>query len=133
MTPARVVAEPGLAGPLLESFAVVELMKLASWSAHRPTPFHFRTSDGREVDLVLETASGAIAAIEVKASATLSAADFNGLRTLAQHVGTSFRCGIVLYPGTDCVPFGPSLFAVPFARLWCAAEPPAAPRRSAAR
>ena len=114
----RLKADPNLSGPLVETFAVLELLKLASWSDHRPAAYHFRTSDAREVDLVLETTSGEIAAVEVKASATVSSGDFHGLRTLAGLVPDRLRCGVVLYTGTDLVPFGENLFAVPFARLW---------------
>ena len=41
-------------GPLLENFAVMELKKQVAWSRRVPQLFHFRTSEGREVDLVLE-------------------------------------------------------------------------------
>jgi hypothetical protein len=37
-----------------------------------------------EVDLVIETGSGALIGIEVKASATVNAGDFKGLRKLAR-------------------------------------------------
>jgi hypothetical protein len=87
----RLRAGPNLSGPLLETFAVLELLKLASWSEQRPAAYHFRTSDAREVDLVLETPSGELAAVEVKASATVSSGDFHGIRTLAGLVGNRLR------------------------------------------
>jgi hypothetical protein len=51
--------------------------------------------------------------IEVKSAATVTSADFKGLRALAQAAGSHFHRGIVLYSGTDVVPFGPRLHAVP--------------------
>jgi len=44
------------------------------------TLFHFRTHDGREVDLVLEDARERVVGLEVKATSTASASDFAGLR-----------------------------------------------------
>lgn len=55
---------------------------------------------------------------EVKASATVGAADLKGLRTLATAAGKRFVGGVVLYAGRDVVPFGPALQAVPVSSLW---------------
>jgi hypothetical protein len=56
--------------------------------------------------------------LEVKAGATVAAADFNGLRKLAEAAGQRFTLGLVLYDGDAVVPFGPNLFAVPISSLW---------------
>jgi len=45
-------------GALVENFAVMELMKLAANSQARPSLFHFRTSSGQEVDVVMENRHG---------------------------------------------------------------------------
>ena len=60
----------------------------------------------------------AVAGIEVKASATVTAADFKGLRKLQQAAGASFRNGILLYDGETVAQFGKSLYAVPIRTLW---------------
>ena len=114
----RVELDGSLAGSLIESFVVGEIFKLASWSDSRPAISFFRTSDGREVDLVVETRSGAIAGVEVKAGQTVSSSDFRGLRTLADLVGSRFTAGVVLYTGAETVAFGERLFAVPVNKLW---------------
>ena len=72
----------------------------------------------REVDIVLERDDGMIAAIEVKASATVGTKDFAGLRALAEACGDRFAFGVVLYDGTDVVPFGDRLAAAPVSGLW---------------
>lgn len=54
-------------GYLLETFCVGEVLKQAGWMKTPAQPGHWRTHDGDEVDLVLERAGGAFAAIEVKA------------------------------------------------------------------
>lgn len=80
--------------------------------------FHFRDRDGSEVDIVLEQPNGKIAGIEVKASSTISANDFRGLRYLRERIGDAFLGGAVLYTGNEVVNFGPRLAAVPIAALW---------------
>jgi hypothetical protein len=114
----RVARDRSLLGGLLESFVAMELVKQAGWSADPPALYHFRTHEGDEVDLVLERRGGALVGIEVKSAATVTAADFKGLRALAQIAGRRFRCGIVLYTGAEIVPFGAGLFALPVQALW---------------
>lgn len=115
---ARLAATPDLAGGLLEAFASMEVVRLSGWSRTRVAAHHFRTHAGEEVDLVLETPDGRVAGIEVKASATVGAADFKGLRTLADAAGKRFVRGVVLHAGREVVPFGPQLQAVPLSALW---------------
>jgi predicted AAA+ superfamily ATPase len=115
---ARLAGDRGLLGGLLESFVAIELIKQAGWSSDPPALYHFRTHEGDEVDLVLERRDGAVVGIEVKSAATVTAADFKGLRALADAAGRRFRRGIVLYTGTEVVPFGAGLFALPVEALW---------------
>lgn len=96
----------------------MELVKQITWSAIKPQMFHFRTQTSQEVDIVLEDRSGKLVGIEIKASATVTGQDFKGLRAFAETVGKRFHRGIVLYTGTECIPFGPELFAMPVNSLW---------------
>ena len=105
-------------GGILENFVVLELYKQVTWSRTKPQLFHFRTQAGQEVDVVLENPSGEIVGLEIKSSATVTSGDFRGLRALADLTQKRFRGGIVLYTGSDVVPFGPNLAAVPLAHLW---------------
>ncbi len=114
----RLMAKPELFGPLLEHFVAMELRKQLAWSGTQAHLSHFRTQTGQEVDLVLEEKAGRIVGIEVKASATVSAQDFKGLRTLAEVVGKRFRRGVVLYTGSTAIPFGTHLHALPVGALW---------------
>lgn len=68
-------------------------MKLASWSERRVSFSHYRTKDQDEVDVVIEDRRGRIIGIEVKASATVRAQDFRGLRQLQEAVGDRFVRG----------------------------------------
>jgi predicted AAA+ superfamily ATPase len=114
----RVKADRGKFGSLLESFVFSEVLKLMPASELRLTPHHFRDRDMREVDIVLERDDGMIAGIEVKASATVRAGDFSGLRALAEACGDRFAFGAVLYDNTDAVPFGDRMAAAPLSSLW---------------
>ena len=97
---------------------MAELFKQVTWSKTEPSLFHFRTLSGQEVDVVMESPSGDLVGIEVKAGASVNAADFKGLHVLAEETGKRFRCGVVLYEGHDIVPFGKNLHAVPIEALW---------------
>ena len=115
---ARLAQDRSLLGGLLESFVAMELVKQVGWSIDPPALHHFRTHEGDEVDLVLERRNGALVGIEVKSAATVSTSDFKGLRALAEAAGRRFRRGFVLYTGTEVVPFGAGLFALPVEALW---------------
>jgi hypothetical protein len=110
--------DASLLGPLLETFVAGELKKQLGWSRVRPRLYHFRTHGGDEVDLVLEDARGRVVGIEVKGSHTVTASDLRGLRALASVAGKSWVQGLVLYLGTQAVPFGPGLVAHPIQALW---------------
>ncbi len=119
LTLARLRENRTLFGPLLESFAVSEVLKLMTASDQHLTPYHFRDQQMHEVDLVLERDDGMIAGVEIKASATVRSGDFAGLRSLAEACGPRFAQGVVLYDGTGLVPFGDRLAAAPLSALWC--------------
>jgi predicted AAA+ superfamily ATPase len=105
-------------GPLLETFVFSEVLKKTSWFGERCSLYHYRDKDQDEVDLVIETGSGALVGIEVKASATVHAGDFKGLRKLADACGHNLKLGVVLYDGGKPVHFGDRLVAAPISCLW---------------
>ncbi len=106
-----------LFGQLLETFVFQELRRQASWNDARMSFHHFRDKDGAEVDIVIERGATGVAGVEVKASGTVRAGDFRGLRKLREALGERFAGGVVLYDGEATVPFGDRLFAVPLRRL----------------
>ena len=107
-----------LLGRLLESFVVGELRKQVSWTDPRTALYHLRTATGSEADVVLEKPDGSVAAIEVKASATVAASDFAALTALRDQLGRQFHGGVVIYLGEKIVPFGDKLWVVPVSALW---------------
>lgn len=118
VTAERLDSDPTTLGPLLESFVGLELVKQASWADRGVRVHHFRTAAGREVDFVLEDRQGLVTGVEVKASATVGANDFAGLRVLEEALGDRFVRGVVLYRGLVAVPFGERLAAWPIEALW---------------
>ncbi|MCW1967136.1 MAG: ATP-binding protein [Anaerolineae bacterium] len=105
-------------GHVLESYVFGELLKMASWSEGIYTITTYRDRDQHEVDFVVENERGKIIGIEVKASATVSLADFAGMKQLAAMAGDKFSAGLVLYDGVDTLPIGERYWAVPLASLW---------------
>ncbi|MBB4660789.1 ATP-binding protein [Conexibacter arvalis] len=115
----RLVADGSLGGRALETFAVNELVRQAGWCEELLSDLYFfRDRDGREVDVVVEAADGRIAAVEVKAAATVATSDTRGLRYLRDRLGDRFVCGVVLCTGRATVPLGERLWAVPLSGLW---------------
>ena len=115
---ARLKSDPDLLGGLLETFAAGEFRKLLGWSRDRAKLFHYRTLPGQEVDLLLERADGRVVGLEVKSSASIQSKDFKGLQSLSETLGDAFHRGVVLYTGTEILPFGPKLWAMPVSALW---------------
>lgn len=107
-----------LLGQLLETFVYQELRRHASWEEGDIRFSHYRDKDGAEVDIVLERGSGQIAGVEVKAAATVTAADFRGLRKLKEVAGRRFTAGVVLYDGETSAGFGDRMHAIPIRTLW---------------
>jgi predicted AAA+ superfamily ATPase len=115
---AALAADRQALGRMLETFVLQELRRQASWQEAPIAFHHFRDRDGAEVDIVLERGAQALAGVEVKAAATVTAADFRGLRKLRDAAGKRFAAGIVLYDGETSAAFGDGLFAVPIRALW---------------
>ena len=107
-----------LAGGLFETFVVMEIIKQASWSTTPVELYFYRDTDKREVDLVVESASGDVAAIEAKAAAATTASDVRGLRVLRDKLGERFKTGVVVYSGEHTLPIDDRIWAVPISGLW---------------
>ena len=108
----------GIIGAVLENFVAMELRKQEAWSKIQPQVFHFRTQTGQEVDIALENAAGKVVGIETKASKSVNAQDFKGLQTMSESLGPRFHRGIVLYTGSEGIPFGKNMQALPVSALW---------------
>jgi uncharacterized protein len=113
----RLAGDDQITGKALENFVAMEILRLAEWSETAPRLYHYR--QGRdEIDVILEDRAGAVAAVEVKASASINPRDWRALGRLRDARGERFRCGVVLYTGEATVPLGDRIFAVPISGLW---------------
>ena len=109
---------PMLRGRVVENFVAAELMKQLSRQPTGGHLYHFRTQDGHEVDFVIERRNGQLVGIEVQSRTSVTARDFKGLQVLQDLVGPDFVKGVVLYNGTDIVPFSDRLVAMPLGAVW---------------
>ncbi len=107
-----------LAGMLLETFVLMELVKQSTWASARTELYFYRDARQREVDVVIESMGGDVSGVEVKAAASLSGSDSAGLRFLRDKLGTRFTAGVVLYAGSDTLHLDDRIWAVPIAGLW---------------
>lgn len=105
-------------GALLETFVVTEVLKQLGWSSLFVDAYHYRTTDGVEVDLVLEAPDGRVCGIEVKAGSQLTAAATRGLEHLRDRLGNRFVAGVVLNSGTQAQRIGDRLAVAPVEILW---------------
>lgn len=113
----RIGRDDQITGKALENFVVMEVTKQAEAAQTDVRLYHYR-ADRDEVDLVLESRTGDIVGIEVKASATPSGHDRRGLENLRDAAGERFKAGVVIYSGRQTIPLGDRLWAVPVSGLW---------------
>lgn len=110
-------------GHLLETFVVGEIRKQTSWMEESVTLGHWRTSDGAEVDLVIEHDDGTVLAFEVKANERAHGSDFRGLTQLRDALDARFTAGIILTTGTRSYTYADRLHVMPIDRLWTPVTP----------
>jgi hypothetical protein len=73
---------------------------------------------GNPRSIVLESRSGDLVPIEVKAGASLDARDWRALAKLRDRAPARFRSGVVIHSGRQTIPLGDRLWAVPISGLW---------------
>jgi len=103
-------------GAILETFIFSELLKFISYSSKNINFYHYRTSDQKEIDFILEY-NNQVIALEVKSSSKVTNQDFKHLIDLKNNC-KEFYLGIIFYLGETILPFGDQLFAVPIAMFF---------------
>lgn len=96
----------------------MELVKQLTWATARAELFFYRDAQQREVDIVIESVTGDVAGVEVKAAASVDRSDSGGLRYLRDELGERFVAGVVLYAGSSTLELEERIWAVPLAGLW---------------
>lgn len=108
----------GSDGPIIEGFVLAELLRQSAVAADPPFLYHYRDRDGIEIDLVVESADGRIAAVEVKAGVGVPASAVRNLVTLRDRLGSRFAAGIVLHSGPRATALADRIAGMPLAALW---------------
>ena len=114
-----VVKERNLFRPILETFVISELRKLASWSDQYYDFSFYHDKDGNNVDLIIENQRRQIVGVQASSKCSVNESEFKQLSRLAKKCENSFIQGIILYDGKEIIQFGNQLSAVPYSCLWC--------------
>ncbi len=102
-------------GMLLETFFFSELRKQTQLIPGVTHSF-YRTHAGKEVDFVIDYGNR-LFGIELKASSSVNASDFNGLKDLQEANKGLLDFGMILYQGNEMVYFAENLAAIPMKYL----------------
>lgn len=113
----RLAKDEQLTGKVLENFVTMELMRHLEWAATEANVYHYRRKQD-EVDMVLESRSGDLACVEVKAAASVRERDWRSMAKIRDARSRRFRAGFLIYAGEQTVPIGDRLWAVPISGLW---------------
>jgi len=105
-------------GHLLETFAIGEILKQASWSDAPVATGYFRMESGDEVDLVLERDDGQVIAFEIKAGSRVGGEDLRGLRALKDRLGSRLEEAVVLYTGEHSYQHDGWTWILPLSQVW---------------
>jgi hypothetical protein len=111
------LSDPTMRGILFEQLIFNELHKQLSWNEKNLKLYYWRTTDGKEVDFVVENRKGQIVGIEVKAKTTITPSDWSSLKLLESQTGEDFVKGIVVYNGENIIPLSQRIWAVPLSQL----------------
>ena len=109
-----------LAGVLLETAVVGELLKVALHRGETARLHFWRTATGVEVDVVAEQqdiGSGRLIPMEVKTSATATARMAGGIRSLRADLGDLVAPGYLVYLGDRRLPLGDDVTSLPLSQL----------------
>ena len=136
-TPKYYVLDPGLAahlagdtraglltsndrlGRMIDTFVLAQLRPLFKLGTPSVSAHHLRDGNQtREIDLILQSASGRVVSVEIKAASTVDQRDARHLAWLRDQLGATFQRGIILHTGATTYPLGDRVWAVPIAALW---------------
>ncbi|MHB0999844.1 MAG: ATP-binding protein [Armatimonadota bacterium] len=105
-----------LAGAIVETAVISETIKADIHRGIDPQVYFWRTSDGKEVDIVTER-GGKLIPVEIKQTATPRPAMASGLTTFMEDYAGKVDRGWLVHLGSNILPLAPSITAVPFTEL----------------
>jgi len=98
-------------GALFETYVAQNLLARTDWGEHPLKLFFWHIQGRHEVDFVLQRGQELLA-VEIKAGAHWQQRDLAGLKAFLKAM-PECRAGWLAYNGTECVPLGGRLWAVP--------------------
>ena len=114
-------ADPTALGAILESYVHQELEKTLPLSKSHWKLSHWR-SESAEIDLIAEGPGRRLALFEMKASSTVSQADFKSIDWFFENgPGKAYApksVGFVVYLGDQLLTMGPGRFCLPLSIFW---------------
>ncbi len=113
--PEHAAAGP-MGGPIFETAVLSEIRKTIIHRGENPLVHFWRTSDGNEIDIILET-EGKLIPIEITTNATPNPAKAKRIIKLQSELGDRVAPGYVIHPGETRLPLGSGVTALPFSEL----------------
>ncbi len=113
--PAHASAGP-LAGAIVETAVISELVKRSFHSGFEPRLYFWRTTHGKEVDIVIEH-QGRLIPVEVKQTATPRPPMAKGLISFMEDYSAKADKGWLVHLGSKSLPLSPNITAIPFHAL----------------
>lgn len=113
----RIGIDDRFTGGLLENFVAMEVARHVDLAEASVRQYHYRDRRG-EIDVVLESNTGDLVAIEVKARATIGPRDWRAIARLRDARPSEFRAGVVLHAGPQTMGLSDRIWALPLAALW---------------
>ena len=113
ITNAEQLALSPFSGAVMEAAVLMEIVKGASFRGHRVRLYFWRTSNGAEVDIVVEQGYF-LTPVEVKLSATPRAGMSRGIERFRAEYGEQVTAGWVIHSGDLPMPLGNGNIALPF-------------------
>lgn len=89
-----------LRGNLFENLVIIEALKYRYNRGRRSNLYFWRDAKGNEIDLLIESGPD-VAAVEIKAGATISGDWFKGLRTFTERALTPPKIRALVYGGAE--------------------------------
>ncbi len=108
--------DDGRSGKLVETWVYNQLAAVAG-TGRSYSISHYRDSNKREIDFLVERADGALLGMEVKSGSSVGPEDFRHLKWFGRELAKGEFTGVVLYSGDRTLRFGEGFYAVPLAAL----------------
>jgi predicted AAA+ superfamily ATPase len=102
-----------LFGALFETSAANSIVKTVSLMSTKPALYHWRTTGGAEVDVVLEY-NGRLFPVEIKAKTNLTGYDAAGIKAFHNTYPSSAETGIIIYAGSELYQVKENIWALPW-------------------